>query len=171
MPDPSDEVVLEVELLIDGSVLNDLVPTADKYSGFLLYWIYNNQTKAVVPKKSWNEFFRTWEEKLSHVSDEIKSPFFATVRGIASPYREKYADEAGCPADISESSDDEAEELVRIANRHYATIKYIIVKNELSSQVLKISQDRILSPKDFYTVQETQNNDFVKSFLSLKEAD
>lgn len=139
----------------------------DKYISFMTYWLSENETKAVVSLSAWKYFEKEWGENLKSVSREIKDPFFATMRGSITPYRTKYATEAGMKVEneIESNSVDEK----TIVNWHYATVRYLISDNpeefRLSPSQIKIPIASILTPKELYSKYEVENEEFIKSFI------
>lgn len=155
----------EVELVIDASILRRM-PETERFVSFLKFWITCNNTKAVVTLSVWKEFEKYWQEQLSERSEEITTPFFATMRGVATPYRNKYATEAGLTQD--DPADSESIDEKTIVNRHYATVKYLIVENAeayKSDGEIKITKGRILTLKEFFNRAEVENPELVAAFL------
>lgn len=161
---------MEVELVIDNEVLGRF-PDNSKHISFLKHWITDRKTKAVTLLKHWNAFRSEWERNLIGVSEEIKQPFFASMRGIITPYRKKYGIEAGIDCE-NMTDDDECEEdidaIKAVVNRHYATVKFLVVANpsEYKLDGIKINHSRIVTPEEFFHLIETTNYEFVQAFLS-----
>lgn len=158
---------MEVELVIDNVVLDKIV-SQDKVSEFLRFWISENKTKAVVVRIHWNEFIKKWETTLQEdgaSEEEVIRPFLAGMKGIVTPYRNKYL----CDDKIPEIElDSPIEETTRIINRHYATIKYVVVEDpkNYNQDDLKIDEEQLLDIEDFYRYNEVKNEAFVERFLS-----
>lgn len=156
-----------VILVMTKDVLMRFPEQKDKYISFLTYWLSVNETKAVVSLSAWKEFENYWNDGLKSVSPEIRNPFFATMRGSITPYRTKYATEAGMKVEneIETNSIDEK----TIVNWHYATVRYLISDNpdefRLQSSQIRIQTASILTPKEFYSKYEVENEEFIKSFL------
>ncbi len=153
---------------MDETILENIHST-DKYNQFLKYWINENETKAVVCISHWKTYFKKWEANLKSVGDEIKKPFFGSIRGVATPYRDgKYGVEAEENSADSKGEINSIEKTVEIVNRHYATVQYLLSEqgSNYKDKKLTLSSDRILTLKGFYTEMETQNNGFVQKFLT-----
>lgn len=164
---------LEVNLVIDESVLPKIYQN-DKLNAFLKYWISEKTTKAVVCEKYWNDFVKEWEKSLKDCLDEVKAPFFASIRGVVTPYRDKYA--TGLPTTTTKDTTNEKDEkdpiqkTIDIVSRHYATVKYLITEYpERYKGKMRLGDSQILTPKQFYTEIETKNNEFTQKFLSVFE--
>ena len=160
-----------VDVVIDKDVLNAFVGR-DKHALLLIAWLNENQTKAVVLIKHWREFFKYWELELKESSGEIKETFFAFIRGIVTPYRKKYGIEAniGVEDDMEDDAEDDVFATTKIADRHYATLKYIIVgdSNNYNDKLTKADNSQILTLRDFYYMLETKEADlFLKLNTSL----
>lgn len=160
---------MEVELVIDKGVL-DKLPENSKSIAFLKYWINERKTKAVALLKHWNAFRSEWERSLRDTSEEIKQPFFATMRGMVTPYRKKYGIEAGIDCENLEEEDeteDDTDAIKAVVNRHYATVKFLVVANpdEYKMDGIKIDHSRIRTPEEFFRLIETKDNEFVQAFL------
>ena len=159
---------MEVTIVIDEYVLNSIVISRDRYHSFLRWWINEQDTKAVVIKKIWLRFIREKEEELKEFK-ETSDFFFGSVRGIITPYREKYAEETQEPTDMEIQVDEVENEIdatLNIANRHYATCRYIIVRNpeNYKGKEVRIGDGRILSPQEFYSLMEVMDNKKVIEF-------
>jgi len=159
---------MEVELVIDNEVLGRF-PDNSKPIAFLKHWITDRKTKAVTLLKHWNVFRSGWERDLINVSEEIKQPFFAMMRGIVTPYRKKYGIEAGIDSENINDEDEGEDDIVAIkavVNRHYATVKFLVVGNPdaYKANGIKISDSRIVTPEEFFHLIETTNYEFVQAF-------
>jgi len=165
--------MVEVELVMDSESLQEH-PSDEKHLQFLLFWLNKHETKAVVTKRAWNTFTKGWEKKLPKNS-ETANAFFATMRGLFTPYRDKYASEAGLAVENDENAEEEKTEegeLSDIVNRHYPTVKYLIVKNPETFQAtgLKIAGDKILNSKQFYNKLEIDDTVLIAEFCAAYES-
>ena len=101
----------------------------------------------------------------------------ASFRGIITPYREKYVDEAGLfindeeesEEDDSGEGEDEKSVILNIVNRHYATVKYLIVRDpkiykEMPKDSIKIDKERIMNLDGFYRAMIVENSKIVEQF-------
>lgn len=159
---------MEVTIVIDDDVLDKIVLARDKYHSFLRWWINERDTKVVVLKKIWDKFIKQKEDELKGF-EESAGVFFASVRGIVTPYREKYAEESLEATDIEvpvDAVENEIDATLNIANRHYATCKYVIVKTpeNYKGKDVRIGDDKILSPQEFYSLMEVKDNKSVMEF-------
>ena len=156
-----------VILVMTKDVLMRFPEQKDKYISFLTFWLSENETKAVVSLSAWKEFENYWKESLNGVSEEIRDPFFATMRGSITPYRTKYATEAGMR--IENESETNLIDEKTIVNWHYATVRYLISDNPEEFHIvpseIKIPTASILTPKELYSRYEVENEDIIKLFL------
>ncbi len=159
----NSSIDFDVKIVIGKDVLDEIFHN-DKYNAFIRHWLVENETKAIVDMKSWKEFNKEWVNNLKDCTDEIKNPFFASIKGIVRPYREELAQ-----SDIEEQIDhtDSITSTVSIVNRHYATCQALIVKNvnDYKSKKIKIGSEFILTPKEFYILMSSKNPDCAKRFL------
>lgn len=152
----------EIPLVIDEDTLKLLPERENKHVKFLLFWLQEKSCKAVVTKSAWKSFFKIWEEELKDCSEEFKNPFYQFIRGVVRPYRkEGYEDE--------EESENPAEQIIKIVNRDYDIVEFIIVSNPSLYNLnnLKVSNDQLLTLKDFYTLNEVENTDIFRSFSQI----
>ncbi len=163
-----------VEILIDGDVLENLLLNGEEQK-FLLYWIYSNKTKAVVPKKSWKGFYKQRKKNCGD-NKEVFDSIIASFRGIVTPYRTKYVDETGAviPDDEENPDADDKDDftmITTIINRHYATVKYVIVKDPAPyrTQEPKIKPERITTLEGFYKINAVENYESFKKFQEVLE--
>lgn len=161
-----------VTLVISKDVLMEFPDKEDRFIAFLIYWLSENQTKAVVTLSAWKEFESEWRNQLKGYSKEIIDPFFATMRGSITPYRVSYATEANVSHDndkISTTVDEKT-----IVNWHYATVRYLVTetpdKYKGKSDEIKIANDSILTPKELYSRYEVEDESFVRRFLEEYES-
>jgi hypothetical protein len=93
------------------------------------------------------------------------------MRGIVTPYRDKYTEEAGIEIeddeDIRAMNDTDA--AVTIANRHYATCRYLIVDDpkEYHGKKLKIGDDKIVTLEGFckeVAITDNRYKNFFKDY-------
>lgn len=161
---------MDVELVIDKKILDKIIEH-DKYNDFLKFWLAEKDTKAVILKSGWGSFKKEWEQSLRERTSEFKELFFAGIRGIVTPYRDKYAEDIDVPEEYEEPQTDPISETARIVNRHYATVKYLVVgdPSEYSSQDLKINPNRIVTAKTFFTKEEVINNKLIQDFKKLHD--
>lgn len=127
---------------------------------FLWFWISETYNKGVVTLSAWKEFVKYWDDALE--DGEAKESFFNLIRGLLTPYRTKYADEAGLEVDIDKESMELDEKT--IVNWHYSSVSYLIsdkavLLRDTQSQDMKISKKSILTPKEFYNKLEVDGND------------
>lgn len=126
-------------------------------------------TKAVIIKKHWKDFFNEWERDLKDSSDETKNPFFWYIRGLVTPYRKKYGLEAGlCDVDDDENSHNPVEATKDIVNRHYATIKFLIVSDpEIYKDGTKIDNRFIFTPETFFNYMDKNEKKIMSVFMKM----
>lgn len=160
---------MDIEIVICVEVLKKTT-AREKHSSFLQFWVSQKNTKAVVVKEDWNAFMKEWENDLKDCLEEVKQPFFGLLRGTATPYREKYADEVVGAKEI-ELKGTSSEKITQIVNRHYATVQYVVVNNpnDFNISKMKISQDQLLTPKGFFNRMEIKEPKLVNEFLKSIE--
>ncbi|MHB1709496.1 MAG: hypothetical protein ACYCT2_08500 [Thermoplasmataceae archaeon] len=155
-----------VIFVITGDVLERLPEPEDKYISFLRFWLSDNDTKAVVTLSEWKKFMEKWESELKDCSNEIKEPFFASMRGVVTPYRTKYATEAGLKINNEQESNSIDERT--IVTWHYATVRYLITgtpeKFRPEAEFIKISEASILTPKEFFNKLDVEDGETVTRF-------
>ena len=125
---------------------------------FLLFWLQEKETKAVVIKSVWKSFNKYWDEQLKE-QNEVKYSFNQFISGVVRPYRkEGYNDE------IEESNP--IAEMVKIVNRDYDIVEVLIVDNPcmFNGTSIKIAKESILTLKDFYTFNEIRNTPIFQAF-------
>lgn len=93
------------------------------------------------------------------------------MRGLLTPYRTKYADEAGLKINIKKESMELSEET--IVNWHYVTVRALITDNPEKyrslNEELKISSNSVFSPKELYNRLEVEDdNNIVEKFKSIQ---
>ena len=113
------------------------------------------KTKAVILLKNWKSFSNDWKAKLKG-REETLDYFLAFIRGLVTPYRDKYGMEAGiCYDEEGDRTDklDEVELTKTIIDRHYATIKFLIVSDPKKYKNItpKMSNERIMTIEDFHS--------------------
>lgn len=149
-----------------SDVLEHFLETEDKYISFLRFWLSDNKTKAVVTLPVWKNFLKKWDAELVDYSNEIKESFFASMRGVVTPYRTKYATEAGLKIDNEFESNSVDEKT--IVTWHYATIKYLITEGpeEFRSEAIsiRISEALILTPKEFFSKLDVEDGMTIARF-------
>lgn len=142
-----------------------MTETADKNISFIHYWISENDTKAVATLSAWKEFEKKWTKELADM-DEVKNSFFASMRGIITPYRTKYASQAKLEVDIDRESLEIDEKT--IVNWHYASVEYLLTdfpdQYTSSSPELKIPDRNVLTPKQFYGRLEVEDGSIIENF-------
>ena len=145
-----------ISVVIDKTIL-DKLHLSDKLNSFLKYWLVQEQTKAIVCSDDWNAYEKSWKAKFKEdmVGAEITIPFFASLRGVVYEYEGTLT---------SRNSHDKT---IEIVNRHYATVQYLLSQNpqDYMGKNAKVSDDRILSLKEFYAVMEVKRQDFVQKFI------
>lgn len=144
---------MEVQILLCRRVLDRMPETNDDTIAFIQDWLSRHDTKAVVLPRDWREFIAKWENELRD-APESRGPFLALMRGIITPYRDKYAVSAGIENDgdpVAWASVDEVEGMSVITKRHYATCKYIITDEPLvfRGKGLTLPDSGILTPELF----------------------
>lgn len=142
---------MEVQVLLCSRTLDRMPEATDGAIGFLQDWLSRHDTKAVVLPRDWLAFSRKWETELQDYP-ESRQAFFALLRGIITPYRDKYAPEGGIADDgdhVGEASEVDAMSL--ITKRHYATCEYLITTQPevFRGKGLRIPDSRILTPELF----------------------
>jgi hypothetical protein len=162
-----------INVVMDGYTLNKL-GIRDEDSSFLLYWLGSvRQTKAAVPRKTWNEFIKT-KTAIHKEHEEFLESLIAFFKSIATPYRSTYGTEAGIAIPMDDKSDekDEPTTLEKIVRRHYATIEHLIVDNPDPYRriALPVKPENITSIAGFYKLQKVQQpalcEDFNKAYLT-----
>ena len=136
-----------VQIVIDEDVLDNL-NNGDKPYGILPYWLNQNKTTAAVSELAFNNFIKTKEDQLKDLSDETKRIFFGMIKGQVS----RIQDKNGETCSINATKD--------LINSHYATIKYVIVKDpsHYRSQKLKVSDEFIVTVEGFYKLLEMEES-------------
>ncbi len=90
------------------------------------------------------------------------------MRGLITPYRTKYASEAGLKLNNEVESDKVDEKT--IVKWHYATVRFLVTNDPTQynsdTEFANILPKSILTPKEFYNKQEVENLSFVEAFLS-----
>lgn len=140
---------MEVQVLLCRRVLDRMPEVSDETIAFVQNWLSQLDAKAVVLPQDWEAFVRRWEHDLRD-SPESRGPFFAMLRGIITPYRDKYAEEAGIQDDgESVASKEEVEAMRIITNRHYATCTYLLTEDLalFRGRKLRLPDARILTPE------------------------
>lgn len=147
----------DVEIVIDKDVLEHLFEN-DKYNTFLKVWLVNNERKAFVFNLTWSNFISYWKGQLKDMN-EVRQGFIAKVRGVVCEYKNDGTD--------VQTGRDEVTETIGIVNRNYATCKFLIVDNKINYQGkgIKIGDENILTVKEFFSMMETENNEYVRKFL------
>jgi len=150
----------EIPIVIDKKVL-ETIPSRDKYVKFLLFWLQEKSTKCVIFKSAWVEFCKFWGGELAK-SPDAKFSFMNLMRGVIRPYRkdgyENYPEE-----------ENKINEIVRIVNRDYDIVEYLIVDNPsaFNNTEIKLSPNNIITLRNFYLLHEVSNT---KIFHIFKEA-
>lgn len=159
-----------VKIVLTSDVLGHIPESENQFISFLRYWISDNDTKGVVTLSAWKEFESYWNRELSNFT-EVRNSFFYSMRGLLTPYRTKYADEAGIEIGEIDKQSMELDEKT-IVNWHYASVRYLISDKaeELrsNSQDIKISTDSILTPKEFYNKLEVDDEKIIEKFKQTK---
>ncbi|MFH1224286.1 MAG: hypothetical protein V1676_00600 [Candidatus Diapherotrites archaeon] len=157
------EAECEVEIVICNEVLNHL-SKRELHDLFLIWFINKYKTKAVVVLEDWNKFIKDWDTKLKQMSPEAKNHFFAVMRSIVTPYREKYANGV-TGAEKIKLEGGSIDKLCKIVDRHYATVRYLVVASPANFVgKVRISKEQILTPEELYTRMKLQNSELVKEF-------
>ncbi len=145
----SDGAARDVQVLLCKRVLDRIPEVEDETIGFLQNWLSKRGTKAVVLLQDWKAFVDYWEGQL-RLHPEVRDSFFAMLRGIITPYRDKYAVEAGLKPDGETlASMDEVEAMKVITQRHYATCEYLVTEDPelFRAKGLRLPDSRILKPE------------------------
>lgn len=156
-----------VRLVVARDVLFRLPEHSDRFIAFLRHWLIMNDTKAVATLSAWKEFMSYWEHRLKGTSEEIRETFFASMRGIVTPYRTKYLEEAKIKVEteIESMEIDEG----TIVGWHYATVKFLITDSP-EDFISKISDkhsrtdDILLTPRGLYSKYEIEDGNLVDQF-------
>ena len=171
-----EDAAYSVNLIMDVGSLTELLSRSnDEEILFFFFWLREQHTKVVVPKKGRNSFISGLEEKAQEAPD-VYRPIISLFRGYTTPYRFKYVVEAGISGVSKEQYNDEMpeEEIVMIiSNWHYATVQYIIVKNPETyrkASKIKIRPERITNIDGFYKLISTENPECVKRFKSAVDS-
>ena len=85
--------MVSVEIIIDGDTLHG-IRSRSTVSEFLVFWIGEDGTKAVVPKREWNNFRKELEHE--YHANEMEETFFtvmASFRGIITPEENRKYDD------------------------------------------------------------------------------
>jgi hypothetical protein len=153
---------MEVRVLLCHRVLGrfPLVrePADDEAIAFLRNWLSTRESKAVVLLQDWKQFVSEWEAAIGDFP-ETKSEFFAILRGIITPYRDKYAVEAGvAPDGETTASEDEVGAMRIITRRHYDTCEYLVTYDPgvFRGKGLKLPDERIVTPALFRAVHQPE---------------
>lgn len=166
-----------VDLLMDVESLEELLSrNSDDEIAFLIFWLRDQHTKAVIPKKGRDKFMDELEEKAKTASD-IYRPIISFFRGYTTPYRFKYVTAAGISGVSAEQYNDDMPEsqiITVISNWHYATVKYVIVKNPDSyrkaNTIAKLRPECITDIDGFYKLISAEDAPCVKKFKTSLEA-
>ena len=142
---------MEVQILLCSRVLARIGEVEDESISFLTGWLSERQTIAVVLPQAWKAFVTQLEAEMEGFR-ESRDAVLGILRGILTPYREKYADEAGIPPDgeVVEGMD-EVSAMRTITTRHYATCMYLVTDapEEFRGKGLRLPDSRILTPDLF----------------------
>lgn len=150
---------MEVRLLLCKRVLAR-IPEEDHSEDDAIYylrnWLSEHETKAVVLLQDWREFVAQWEHEIGEFP-EARMAFFAIHRGIITPYRDKYADEAGVKPDgETTAAMNEVDAMKTITRRHYDTCEYLVtdVPSVFRGRGLVLPDPRIVTPALFRAIQQ-----------------
>jgi hypothetical protein len=142
---------MEVQILLCQRVLRRIRDVEDESITFLANWLSSRQIKAVVLPRAWNEFTKEVEEELRGFP-ESQEYVLGILRGILTPYRDKYAHEAGVQADGEVVGElDELSAMRTITTRHYASCMYLVTyaPEIFRGNGLRLPDTRILTPDLF----------------------
>lgn len=161
---------------MDSGSLNELLDRSQEEEVlFLFYWLREQRTKAVIPKKGRDRFIATLETK-AETSPDVYYPILSFFRGYTTPYRFKYANEAGIKLQTEEKTEekmysddmDEKQIIIKVSNWHYATVKYVIVKNpeeyRRDNLITKLRQESITDIDGFYKLISAEDIECVRGF-------
>ena len=150
---------MEVQILLCKRVLHRIRDVDDEAITFLTNWLSSHQTKAVVLPGAWTEFTHEVAEDLRGFP-ESQEYVLGIIRGIVTPYRDKYAHEAGVPADGEVvGAMGEADGMKTITDRHYATCTYLVTDAPelFRGKNLHLPETRILTPDLFHAELQTNS--------------
>ena len=152
----------EIPLVIDEETLNLIPEYENTFVKFLLFWLQERDCKAIVLKSAWKNFFKKWDINLKDTTDEIKEPFYGFIRGVVRPYKKD-----GYENEKEDSSP--IKQITKIVNRDYDVIEFLIVSNPslYNEDEIKISNNLIMSIKDFYNFHRVKNSEIFKLFSDL----
>ena len=151
---------MEVRILLCRRVLDRMPEATDAVMGFIQNWLSLRDTKAVVLPQDWDAFVTHWTSELQEFP-ESREPFFAMMRGIITPYRDKYATEANVEGDGDRVAvADEVEAMRIITGRHYATCAYLITDDPtiFQGKRLRLLDSRILTPELFAAESQAEEH-------------
>lgn len=171
--------IYSVDIVIDSGSLAKIKARDNKPAFFVIYWLSTEETKAVATKDSWNAFHKEIRDELKEMPDTYKG-VIGFFRGIITPYRTKYAEEAGIKLSLEEKDKDgketeEDSQIIKIVNRHYATVKYLIVENPDAYLTfkkdgrLRIDTQNITTLEGFYELIATKDSNCISQFENYYE--
>lgn len=180
MEETEDEEIgslYSVEVVIDANTLNKIRSKENECDFFFIFWLSSQETKAVIPKNSWSEFHKAIKESLKNMEETYKG-VMGFYRGIVTPYRTKYAEEAGIKLSEEEKKgdgveNDEASSIAKIVNRHYATVRYLIVEDPKiyikmrEERKLRINPENITTLDGFYELIATKDSNCASEFKNI----
>jgi len=141
----------DILLVIDDEILPDFHVVEEPFIA-ITAWLDFNDAAAGVASCIWAKFKKEKNKELRNLSDENKSIYFGIIKGLI--------------IDCSDESEDPIQATKNIVDRNYATIRFLIVKDpaKYKCQGLKIADDSIFSPAEFYVYLEINNPDVLKYF-------
>jgi hypothetical protein len=155
---------MEVRVLLCNRVLGRFPYVRDAADdepiAFLRNWLSSRENKAVVLLQDWKSFVREWEATIGDFP-EVRGEFFGILRGILTPYRDKYAVEAGIAADGETTAAlDEVAAMEVITRRHYDTCEYLITYEPtvFRGNGFLLPDERIVTPELFRAVHQADGD-------------